>query len=77
MLTEKSTSSYYPDLVWNLRQLYWDVLWFGVLAGSTIAFVAVYATRLGASSFQIGLLSAGPALVNLFFYLTLRTLAGR
>ena len=53
-----------PILKWNLRQLYWDVLWYGILAGSTLAFQAVYAARLGASGFQIGLISAGPAVVN-------------
>jgi MFS family permease len=58
-----------PILKWNLRQLYWDVFWFGILAGSTIAFQAVYAARLGASGFQIGLLSAGPAIINLIFTL--------
>lgn len=60
-----------PDSIlrWNLRQLYWDVFWFGILAGSTIAFQAVYAARLGASGFQIGLLSAGPAIINLIFSL--------
>jgi MFS family permease len=58
-----------PILRWNLRQLYWDVFWFGILAGSTLAFQAVYAARLGASGFQIGLLSAGPAVVNLIFTL--------
>jgi MFS family permease len=58
-----------PILKWNLRQLYWDVLWFGILAGSTLAFQAVYAARLGASGFQIGLISAGPAIVNLIFTL--------
>ena len=58
-----------PILRWNLRQLYWDVFWFGILAGSTIAFQAVYAARLGASGFQIGLLSAGPAIINLIFSL--------
>lgn len=60
-----------PDVIlrWNLRQLYWDVFWFGILAGSTLAFLAVYAARLGASSFQIGLLTAGPAIINLFFTL--------
>lgn len=56
-------------LKWNLRQLYWDVLYFGILAGSTLAFQAVYAARLGASEFQIGLLSAGPAVINLLFTL--------
>jgi len=52
-------------LKWNLRQLYWDVFWFGILAGSTLSFQAIYAARLGASGFQIGLLSAGPAVINL------------
>mgnify|MGYP001765580055 CR=1 FL=1 len=54
---------------WNLRQLYWDVFWFGILAGTTLAFLSVYAARLGASSLQIGLLSAGPAVVSLLFTL--------
>ncbi|OGO28889.1 MAG: hypothetical protein A2136_09525 [Chloroflexi bacterium RBG_16_54_11] len=58
-----------PILSWNLRQLYWDIFWFGILAGSTITFQAVYAARLGASGFQIGLLSAGPAIVGLIFTL--------
>lgn len=34
-----------------------------------MAFVAVYAARLGATGFQISLLSAGPAVVNLLFSL--------
>jgi MFS family permease len=58
-----------PILKWNLRQLYWDIFWFGILAGSTIAFQAVYAARLGATGIQIGLLTAGPAIVNLIFTL--------
>lgn len=53
----------------NFIHLYLDIAWFGVLGGSTLAFVAVYAARLGADAFQIGLLSAGPALVNLAFAL--------
>ncbi len=56
-------------LKWNLRQLYWDVFYFGILAGSTLAFQSVYAARLGASEFQIGLLTAGPAVINLLFTL--------
>ncbi len=47
------------------RNLYWDVFWFGVLQGSAMAFLSVYAARLGASAFQIGLLTSGPAVVNL------------
>ncbi|MEP7359341.1 MAG: MFS transporter, partial [Anaerolineales bacterium] len=49
----------------NARQLYGDIFWFGMLSGSALAFLPVYAARLGASSLQIGLLSAGPALVSL------------
>jgi MFS family permease len=53
----------------NYHHLYADVTWFGLLAGSTLAFLAIYATRLGASAFQISLLTAGPAMMNLFFSL--------
>jgi hypothetical protein len=50
----------------NFTHLYAD---FGVLAGSTLSFLAVYAARLGANGFQVGLLSAGPAVVNMLFSL--------
>jgi MFS family permease len=49
----------------NARQLYYDVFWYGVLAGGALAFLPVYAARLGASGFQVALLTAGPAVVNL------------
>lgn len=58
-----------PQLRSNIRALYQDVFWFGILAGSAMAFVIIYATRLGASAFQISLLTAGPAVVNLLFSL--------
>ena len=62
----------------NLRHLYADVAWFGVLAGSALAFLSVFAARLGASPFQIGLLTAGPAGLNLAFSLQAgRWLEGR
>jgi hypothetical protein len=54
-----------PDLRANFRHLYGDIFWFGVLSGSTLAFVAIYATRLGATGLEISLLTAGPAVVNL------------
>lgn len=44
-----------------------DVFWFGVLNGSIIIFLAVYISRLGATTFQTGLLTALPALGNLIF----------
>lgn len=53
----------------NFNHLVLDIAWFGVLNGSAIAFVAVYATRLGASAYQLGLLNAIPAVVNLVFAL--------
>jgi len=49
----------------NFFNLYLDIAWFGVLNASAISFMAVYATRLGATGWQIGLLNAGPALVSL------------
>ncbi len=67
-----------PDLRSNFRNLYADIFWFGVLSGSTAAFLSVYAARLGASSLQVGLLTAGPAMVNLLFSLPMaRTLETR
>jgi MFS family permease len=42
-----------------------DIGWFGVLSGSSINFLSVYATRLGATGFQIGLLSSMAAAVSL------------
>lgn len=53
----------------NFVHLYLDIASFGVLSGSAMAFVAVFAARQGASAFQIGLLSAGPAMMNLMFAL--------
>lgn len=53
----------------NFTHLYFDIAWFGVLNGSAMAFVAVYAARQGANAFQLGLLSAGPAIVNLMLAL--------
>ena len=49
----------------NFIHLYFDIAWFGVVAASTMSFTAIYATRLGASAFYLGLLAAGPAIVNL------------
>jgi MFS family permease len=58
-----------PIMQRNFRQLYADVFWYGLLSGSAIAFVTIFAARLGATSFQISLLAAGPAVVNLLISL--------
>ncbi|QLQ08468.1 MAG: MFS transporter [Anaerolineae bacterium] len=58
-----------PPAPAHFRHLYADIFWFGLLAGSAVAFLSIYAARIGATSFQIGLLTAGPAVVNLAFSL--------
>jgi MFS family permease len=49
----------------NFSHLYFDIAWFGVLSGSTINFLNIYATRIGATGLQIGLIGAMSAVVNL------------
>src|SRR3990172_1389458 len=49
----------------DFHALYGDVFGYGILAGSTLAFLSVYATRLGASAYQLAMLTAVPGLVNL------------
>ena len=58
-----------PQLQSNFRNLYFDVGWFGVTTGSAISFLTIYAARLGASTTQVGLISAMPAIVILFLAL--------
>ncbi len=58
-----------PDHRRVFRHLYFDIAWYGVLAGSALAFVAVFAARQGAGAFEIGLLNAGPAAVSLLLTL--------
>lgn len=50
----------------NFLHLYMDIAWFGVLSGSALNFLNIYATRIGATGFQIGLIGAMSAVVNLF-----------
>ena len=55
-----------PEYHTTFRHLYFDIAGFGILSGSVINFLNIYATRLGASSLQIGMIGAMSALVNLF-----------
>ncbi|HKY54125.1 MAG TPA: MFS transporter, partial [Anaerolineales bacterium] len=50
----------------NFLHLYLDIAWFGVLSGSAVNFLNIYAARIGATSFQIGLIGAMSAIVSLF-----------
>lgn len=49
----------------NIVHYYLDISWWGLYAGATAAFLNIYATRIGASAAQIGLLSALPAAISL------------
>ncbi len=49
----------------NFIHLYFDMGWFGILSGTAMSFLSVYAARLGGSGFQIGLLAGTSAFVNL------------
>jgi MFS family permease len=51
----------------NIRNLYAETAWFGVLNGVAATFVSVYALRLGATTAQVGWLTALPALVNVLW----------
>lgn len=55
----------------NFTHLFFDIAWFGVLNGSFVTFASVYLTRVGATSFQLGLFTAAPALGALLFSLPL------
>lgn len=67
-----------PEYRRNFLHLYLDVAWFGVLNGTSIAFVAIFATRQGATGFEVGLLNAAPAIVALIIALPAgRRLTGR
>jgi len=50
--TEETLSRRAPADRGNARHLYADIFWFGALAGSTQAFLNVYAARLGANAFR-------------------------
>ena len=53
----------------NIRLLYWDTAWQGVLTAGTGTFLPVYLARIQASSFFISALTALPALVGVLFSL--------
>lgn len=49
----------------NFIHLYLDIAFWGMVNGSVINFLGVYCSRIGATPFQMGLLTAIPALMNL------------
>lgn len=62
----------------TIFHLIMDMGWMGVVQGTIGAFLIVYATRIGASDTQVGMLNAVPAIVNIVFALpTGRLMKGR
>ena len=49
----------------NFIHYFFDISWWGLYAGATAAFLSIYATRIGATPIQIGLLTALPAAISL------------
>jgi len=61
----------------NFILFYWDIALWGLYTGSTVVFLTVYAARAGATSEQIGWMSAGPAIVALLASIPVGLLARR
>jgi MFS family permease len=50
-----------------IYRLFMDIAWMGVVSGTVGSFLAIYATRMGATDTQVGWLNAAPAVVNMLF----------
>jgi MFS family permease len=53
----------------NIRLLYWDIAWFGVLFGVSANFLVIFVARLNASPWLLSAVTSGPALVNVMWQL--------
>ena len=51
----------------NVRTLCHEVAWAGVAGGIVASFLAIFAIRLGATPFEVGLLTTGPAIAGILF----------
>lgn len=52
-----------PEQARNVRLLYWEMALQGIVAAGATAYLSVFAVRLGASAFLVGLLNSLPALL--------------
>jgi MFS family permease len=66
-----------PHLRSNFILFFWDISVWGLYTGSTVVFLTVYAARAGATSEQLGWMSAGPAIVALLASIPVGLLARR
>ncbi|HEY9077103.1 MAG TPA: MFS transporter [Anaerolineaceae bacterium] len=64
-----STTSVPPVYKVVFKYFVYDIAWFGVLNGSILTFLSVYLTRIGASTSEVGVLSAAPAVIAVLFAL--------
>ena len=51
----------------NVRMLYSEVLWAGISGGILGGFLSIFALRLGATAFEVSLLTTGPAVAGIMF----------
>ena len=61
----------------NVRYLYQEVTWAGISSGILGSFLAIFALRIGATAFQVGLLTTGPAVAGIIFPLFAARLVSR
>jgi MFS family permease len=61
----------------NVRTLCHEVAWAGVAGGIVASFLSIFALRLGATPFEVGLLTTGPALAGILFPLPAARLVSR
>jgi MFS family permease len=72
-LSKRIIAAFQPPFLVSSQQrgiifhLFMDIAWMGVVSGTVGSFLAVYATRMGASDTQVGWLNAAPAVVNMLF----------
>jgi MFS family permease len=51
----------------NVRTLCREVTWAGIAGGIVTSFLSIFALRLGATPFEVGLLTTGPAIAGILF----------
>jgi MFS family permease len=72
-----SAAQAYETTRYNARILSLEVTWAGAAGGVFSGFLSIFALRLGASPFEIGLLTTGPALASIIFPLPATRLVKR
>jgi hypothetical protein len=61
----------------NVRTLCREVTWAGIAGGIVTSFLSIFALRLGATPFEVGLLTTGPAVAGILFPLPAARMVNR